>query len=425
MSLDQESGINVNQGVDVNHGANVNHGADVNHVSSVSVSQHDSWLDARAQDRERAGLRRRLRPRASETTGTPGATIDLAGNDYLGLSRRHEVVEAGVAALRAWGAGSTGSRLVTGTTELHAELESELAAFTGFPAALVFASGYASNLGAITALAGPDDLVVSDDRNHASLIDACRLSRAQIAVVPHADVAAFDSALASRTWRRALVVTDSIFSADGDLAPLPALYAVARAHGALLVVDDAHGLGVAGPGGRGALAAAGLAGAPDVVATVTLSKSLGSQGGAILGSEAVRDHLIDTARTFIFDTGLAPACAGSALAALRLIVADPTLPASVRRRADQLAAMTAAPRPAGAVVSVVLGDPRRAVAATQTAARLGVTVGCFRPPSVPAGTSRLRLAARANLTDDEMERIATALSAALVVDVVDVVDAKV
>nr|MDT0664032.1 aminotransferase class I/II-fold pyridoxal phosphate-dependent enzyme [Micromonospora sp. DSM 115978] len=170
-----------------------------------------AWLDAEAVRRENAGLHRRLRPRTVSEPGRSAvdgvATIDLAGNDYLGLSRRPEVVEAGVAALRAWGAGSTGSRLVTGTTALHAQLEVELAAFVGFPAALVFASGYAANLGAVTALAGRGDLVVSDERNHASLVDACRLSRADVVVVPHCDVAAFDAALAGRRWRRALVVT--------------------------------------------------------------------------------------------------------------------------------------------------------------------------------------------------------------------------
>jgi 8-amino-7-oxononanoate synthase len=222
-----------------------------------------------------------------------------------------------------------------------------------------------------------------------------------------------EAALASRIWRRALVVTDSIFSADGDLAPLAALHAVARRRGAVLVVDEAHALGAAGPGGRGALAAAGLAGQPDVVATVTLSKALGSQGGAVLGSADVRDHLVDTARTFIFDTGLAPACVGSALAALRLLAENPTLADDVRLRARQLATLAGAPEPAGAVVSVVVGEPLRAVAAARVCREHGVAVGCFRPPTVPPGTSRLRLAARADLTDADMAIIATALTAAL------------
>ncbi|WP_239393905.1 8-amino-7-oxononanoate synthase [Frankia sp. CiP3] len=378
---------------------------------------HDplAWLVSHARSREEAGLRRAVRPRlpGGWAAGDPPGQLDLAGNDYLGLSRHPEVVEGGVRALRTWGAGATGSRLVTGTTALHSDLEDALASHTGFASALVFASGYAANLGVLTALTGPDDLIVSDERNHASLVDACRLSRARVLIVPHTDVEAIDTALAGQPWRNAVVVTDSVFSADGDLAPLPALHSVTRARGALLLVDDAHGLGVVGPGGRGALADAGLAGEPDVVATVTLSKALGSQGGAVLGPPAVRAHLIDTARTFIFDTGLAPACAGSALAALELLTATPALATAVRRRAGQLAALTGAPHPAGAVVSVVLGEPGRAVEATAICRAHGVMVGCFRPPTVPPGTSRLRIAARADLTDADMARAATAFAAAL------------
>ncbi|WP_322762490.1 8-amino-7-oxononanoate synthase [Frankia sp. Cr2] len=378
---------------------------------------HDplAWLAGHARQREDAGLRRTVHPRtpAAWAAGDPPRQLDLAGNDYLGLSRHPDVVDGGVRALRTWGAGSTGSRLVTGTTTLHGDLEDALAAHTGFAAALVFATGYAANLGVLTALTGPDDLIVSDERNHASLVDACRLSRARVVIIPHTDVDAVDTALAGQPWRNAVVVTDSVFSADGDLAPLPALHAVARAHGALLLVDDAHGLGVVGPGGRGALADVGLAGEPDVVATVTLSKALGSQGGAVLGPAAVRAHLIDTARTFIFDTGLAPACAGSALAALELLAATPGLADDVRRRASQLAALTAAPQPAGAVVSVILGEPARAVEAAAVCRAHGVAVGCFRPPTVPPGTSRLRIAARADLTDSDLAHAATAFATAL------------
>ncbi|WP_131769593.1 8-amino-7-oxononanoate synthase [Candidatus Protofrankia californiensis] len=378
------------------------------------------WLDSHARRREEAGLRRVVRPRTPDgrTPGNPphedpAHPLDLASNDYLGLSRHPEVIEGGVRALRTWGAGSTGSRLVTGTTTLHGDLENALAHHTGFASALVFASGYAANLGVLTALTGPDDLIVSDERNHASLVDACRLSRARVLVIPHADVEAVDSALAERSWQHAVVVTDSVFSADGDLAPLAALHAVTRAHGALLVVDEAHSLGVVGPGGRGALADVGLAGEPDVIATVTLSKALGSQGGAVLGPPAVRAHLIDTARTFIFDTGLAPACAGTALAAVEILTSTPDLAADVRRHARRLAALTGAPRPAGAVVSVVLGEPERAVRAAEICRAHGVAVGCFRPPTVPPGTSRLRVAARADLTETDLAQAAAAFAAAL------------
>jgi 8-amino-7-oxononanoate synthase len=367
-----------------------------------------AWLDAHAATRRDAGLRRDLRPR---TAGEP--LLDLAGNDYLGLSTDPRIVEGAVAATRAWGAGSTGSRLVTGTTALHGELEAELAAFVGAQAALVFSSGYLANLGVVTALSGPGTLIVSDAANHASLVDACRLARARVAVTPRDDPAAVDALLAARTEERALVVTDSVNSVDGAFAPLRELHAVCRARGALLVVDEAHGLGVVGPGGRGLLAEHGLAGADDVVATVTLSKALGSQGGAVVGPAAVIAHLVDTARSFIFDTGLAPACVGAALAALRVLEAEPDRPAAIRRAAAALAAATGVPAPPSAVVSVVLGEPDIAVAAAAACAERGVRVGCFRPPSVPKGTSRLRLTARATLTDAELAHAGSVLAEVL------------
>jgi 8-amino-7-oxononanoate synthase len=367
-----------------------------------------AWLDAHATARRAAGLRRALRPRATDEP-----LLDLAGNDYLGLSTDPRVVEGAVAAARAWGAGSTGSRLVTGTTALHGELEAELAGFVGAEAALVFSSGYLANLGVVTALSGSGALVVSDAANHASLVDACRLARARVAVTPRDDPAAVDALLAARTEERALVVTDSVNSVDGAFAPLTELRAVCRARGALLVVDEAHGLGVVGPGGRGLLAAQGLAGADDIVATVTLSKALGSQGGAVVGSAGVIAHLVDTARSFIFDTGLAPACVGAALAALRVLRAEPDRPAAVIRAAAALAAAAEVPAPPSAVVSVVLGEPDIAVAAAAACAERGVRVGCFRPPSVPKGTSRLRLTARATLTDAELGHAGAVLAEVL------------
>ena len=307
-------------------------------------------------------------------------------------------------ALRTWGAGSTGSRLVTGNTELHEEFECALAEFVGAPAALLFSSGYTANLGALVSLSGPGSLVVSDAAAHASLVDACRLSRARVVVAPHRDVAAVGAALAAREEGRALVVTDSVFSTDGALAPLRELHEVCRAHRALLLVDEAHGLGVRGTGGRGLLEEAGLAGSADVIVTTTLSKALGSQGGAVLGAEAVRDHLIDSARPFIFDTGLAPASVGAAAAALRILADEPWRVDAVRDHARTLAEVCGVPEPPqSAVVSVILGDPESAVAAAEDCLRSGVRVGCFRPPTVPAGTSRLRLTARASLTDNEME----------------------
>ncbi|OBK47157.1 8-amino-7-oxononanoate synthase [Mycobacterium kubicae] len=357
-----------------------------------------AWLETVERQRRDAGLRRSLRPRPAVAT-----ELDLASNDYLGLSQHPDVIDGGVQALRIWGAGSTGSRLVTGNTELHQELESELADFVGASSALLFSSGYTANLGAVVSLSGPGSLLVSDAYSHASLVDACRLSRARVVVTPSRDVDAVAAALASRDEERAVVVTDSVFSADGALAPLRDLHAVCRRHGALLIVDEAHGLGVRG-GGRGLLYEVGLAGAPDVVMTTTLSKALGSQGGVVLGPAAVRAHLIDAARPFIFDTGLAPAAVGAALAALRVLQAEPWRPDAVLRFAAELARACDVPEvPTSAVVSVILGDPEVALSAATACLDAGVKVGCFRPPTVPAGTSRLRLTARASLSPDDVE----------------------
>jgi 8-amino-7-oxononanoate synthase len=373
-----------------------------------------AWLEAVERERRQAGLRRSLRPRPAVAV-----ELDLASNDYLGLSQHPDVIDGGVAALRVWGAGATGSRLVTGDTELHQEFESELAEFVGAAAGLVFSSGYTANLGAVVGLSGPGSLLVSDAHSHASLVDACRLSRARVVVTPHRDVDAVNATLGSRDEERAVVVTDSVFSADGVLAPIRELHDACRRHRALLIVDEAHGLGVRG-GGRGLLHELGLAGAPDVVMTTTLSKALGSQGGAVLGSAQVRAHLIDAARPFIFDTGLAPAAVGAALAALRVLRAEPWRPDAVLRHARELAGIcdvalgddagrSAARGEAGsavpqsAVVSVILGDPEVALAAATACLDAGVRVGCFRPPTVPAGTSRLRLTARASLDAAELQ----------------------
>ncbi|MGW1883860.1 8-amino-7-oxononanoate synthase [Streptomyces sp. NPDC001970] len=361
------------------------------------------WTADAARLRADAGLVRTLRPRPADA-----AVLDLASNDYLGLTRRPEITEAAAEASRRWGAGATGSRLVTGSTELHAELECELAEFCGFEAALVFSSGYAANLAALTALSAHGSLIVSDAGNHASIVDGCRLSRAETAVVPHADPEAVRKTLEAHPGRRALVVTDSVFSVDGDAAPLTGLAEACRTHGAALVVDDAHGFGVLGDGGRGALHAARLAGATGVVATLTLSKSLGSQGGAVLGPARVIDHLVNAARTFIFDTGLAPAAVGAALASLRLLRREPALAERARTVATTLyerltgAGLTAA-RPDAAVVSVQAPSPESAVRWAADCRAAGLAVGCFRPPSVPDGISRIRLTARADLTEQQIE----------------------
>ncbi|ALV48993.1 MULTISPECIES: 8-amino-7-oxononanoate synthase [Streptomyces] len=361
------------------------------------------WIDEQAALRRTAGLVRTLRPRPADTQ-----LLDLASNDYLGLARHPEVTEGAARAARTWGGGATGSRLVTGTTELHTELERELAEFCGFEAALVFSSGYAANLAAVTALAPHGSLVVSDAGNHASLIDGCRLARGATQVVAHRDPDAVRKALDGHEGP-AVAVSDTVFSVDGDAAPLPALAEACREHGAGLVLDDAHGLGVLGDGGRGAPHAAGIAGDEDVVVTVTLSKSLGGQGGAVLGPARVIGHLVNAARTFIFDTGLAPAAAGAALAALRLLRREPGRAARAAEVARDLhARLTAAGleavRPDAAVVSVRAPSPEQAVRWAADCRTAGLSVGCFRPPSVPDGISRLRLTARADLSGAEIER---------------------
>ncbi len=362
------------------------------------------WIDARAEDRRKAGLTRQLRPRQADST-----LLDLAGNDYLGLARDKRVSGAAAAAALRWGAGSTGSRLVTGTTELHTELEHALAAFCGAQAALVFSSGFAANLGAITALSGKGSAIVTDAYIHASLIDGCRLSRADIAVMNHNDAPAIKRALATRRTEHALVVTDSVFSVDGDLAPLSELAEACREHNAGLVIDDAHGFGVLGEGGRGAVHEAGLIKEPNVVTTVTLSKSLGAQGGAVLGPRRVIRHLLETARTFIFDTGLAPASAAAALTALNVLKEEPERAERVREIAMNLSmALKAAgfqvTVPDAAVIAVRAPSPEAALAWADDCRAAGVWVGCFRPPSVPDKVSRLRLTVRADLTDGDVEK---------------------
>jgi 8-amino-7-oxononanoate synthase len=360
------------------------------------------WLVDQRSAREGAGLQRTLRPR-----GVDDRFVDLAGNDYLGLSRHPEVVAGATAAARTWGAGAGASRLVTGTTQLHVDLEEALAAFTGQPAALVLSTGYHASLSVVTALAGRDTLVVSDEHVHASLIDGVRLSRASVLVTPHSDVGSVEAALASRRDRRGLVLVESIYSVLGDAAPLAELVDVCRRQQALLVVDEAHGIGVRGRAdgrGRGLVHELGLAGDPDVLVTCTLSKSLGAQGGAVLGPPEVVDQLTNRARPFIFDTGLAPPAAGAALAALGLIEREPDRVERGRLRAVQLADAVGIGVPDGWVMSVAMPSPQVALAAQAAARERGIAVGCFRPPSVPDGVSRLRMTINAGVPEDDWNR---------------------
>ncbi|MFT3715414.1 MAG: 8-amino-7-oxononanoate synthase [Gordonia sp. (in: high G+C Gram-positive bacteria)] len=367
-----------------------------------------AWLADDAAAVAAAGLHRSPQPRTLDAQH-----VNLASNDYLGLSTHPDVIAGAHHAVDAWGAGSTSSRLVSGTTQAHLDFEDDVADFLGTPAALAFSSGYLANLGAVTALAGRGDLIVSDTGTHALLIDGCRLSRARVVVVGRGDADAVRAALSERTEERALVVTDSVYSIDGEIAPVADLYEAAHRNGATLLVDEAHALGVRGPGGRGVVAECGLSGADGLVVTTVASKSLGAQGGLVAGPARLRDHLIDRARTFIFDTGLNPAAVGAAHAALGILRADPELPVRLRASAAAFARAVGAPTPQAAVVSLIVGDPNDAVAAAAHCRDRGLLVGCFRPPSVPVGTSRLRVTVRADLDDATLRDVAGIVQEAL------------
>nr|WP_231941084.1 8-amino-7-oxononanoate synthase [Arthrobacter sp. U41] len=368
------------------------------------------WLERQASVRDRRGLVRRPLPRAADEQ-----FIDLASNDYLGLATDPRLAEAAAAAASMWGAGATSSRLVAGTTRLHLDLEQELAMLAGMETALVFSSGYLANMGVITALGGPGTLIVADEHCHASMIDGFRLSRSRTESFTHNRVEDAGRLLAGRPEPRALIAIESLYSVLGDEAPLAGLLALAVQYDAVLLIDEAHSLGVTGAGtfqGRGSVAGTALAGHPNVIVTATLSKALGSQGGAVLGSALLREHLVNRARSFIFDTGLAPASAAAALAAVRIIREEPWRAGSVRSNAAALAAGlepalaargAEVEHGAGAVQSIAMPSAESALAATGAARTAGVRIGCFRPPSVPDGISRLRLTARATLTPQEIE----------------------
>lgn len=358
-------------------------------MEAMSVPYND-WLERlthKARLRERAGLRRSAEP-------FPGG-IDLAGNDYLGLSSDPRVVEAFCAAARRYGMGAKASRLVRGTTGLHVELESRLADWMGTSGALVFSSGYLANLGVISALtasARSQALLVTDAHCHASMIDGVRLSRTEYEVFEHGSARALESVLERHAGRPMIVLTESVFSVDGDLAPLSSYHAVCRRFGALLMIDDAHGLGVIDP--------PAMAGQPDVIITATLSKALGGAGGFVAGPGPLIRHLIDTCRTFIFDTAPPPAVVAGVLAALD-IAGSPegsALRAELHERAHLIQ-----PGVPGGVVSLRASSATDAVEWAAACRDKGVAVGCFRPPSTPDGSSRLRLTINAGVPRADFE----------------------
>jgi 8-amino-7-oxononanoate synthase len=375
------------------------------------VSDPLAFLDAELRRLAEASLLRVVRPLDSPTG--PEVVRDgrrlvlLASNDYLGLAADPRVTGAAAEAARRWGAGAGSARLVAGALRLHDELEARLAAFKGAEAALLFSSGYLANLGAITALVGRGDAVFSDALNHASIVDAARLSRADVHVWRHRDVEHLAALLRERRdAARRLVVTDSVFSMDGDVAPLADLVELCEREGAILMVDEAHATGVVGPGGRGAVAAAGLEGRVPVVMT-TLSKALGAAGGAITGSARLVAFLRNRARSFVFDTAPAPPAVAAALVALEILEAEPWRAERARTLALRLAdglddAGFRVPRPEAAVVPVVVGEPAAALALAEALEREGVLVPAIRPPSVPPGTARLRATTTAAHADEHV-----------------------
>ena len=355
--------------------------------------------------------------------GPQGAVIRLNGrevvnfssNDYLGLAADRRLIAAAALAAEKFGAGAGSSRLIAGNLSIFENLEAALADHKGRPAALLFNSGYAANLGVIPALVGPDDAIFSDRLNHASIIDGCRLARARVSVFEHNDVEHLDRLLAADRSRRRLIVTESLFSMDGDLAPLPAIAAVARERGAMLVIDDAHAGGLLGPHGEGGLAHFGLA--PDTADAVvgTLGKAYGSAGAFVAGPESLRDLLINRARSFIFTTGPAPAAAGAALEALRVAAEEPwrrerALVLATRLRAGLAAIGLALTASAAAIVPVLLGSESAALAASARLLECGFFVQAIRPPTVPAGSSRLRVTVTAGHTERQVDDLVAALA---------------
>lgn len=358
----------------------------------------------------------------------PRAVVDgrevllLCSNNYLGLAGEPALIEAAIAATRRYGAGSGASRLVSGTLPPHAALEERLAEFKGTGAALLFNSGYAANTGILQGLFGPDDVIFSDELNHASLIDGCRLSRARTVVYPHGDAAALErlmDAEAPRRRGRWLIVTDGIFSMDGDIAPLPALCALKERHEALLMVDDAHGTGVLGQGGRGTGELLGCLARIDLHMG-TLGKALGGAGAYLAAPRPVIDTLINRSRPFIFSTSLPPAVPATAMAALDIVAgARGTL---LRRDLQRnLAAFAGRLRGAGLdlfasatqIVPVLIGAPPPTMTITRRLLDEGIFLQGIRPPTVAAGTCRLRATVMASHSPAELEQAADRIVAAV------------
>ncbi len=379
-------------------------------------------LDAELGRLAAAGLYRRRRVVAQHAALGPAELLvdgrrclAFCSNDYLGLARDRRVAAALADGAVAWGAGSGAAHLVTGHTTEHQALEEELAEFTGLPRALLFSTGYMANLGLVGALAGRGDLVVEDKLNHASLIDASRLCGAKVRRYAHTDPAAAARRLAEPASGRRFIVTDGVFSMDGDAAPLDALASLARTAGAGLLVDDAHGLGVVGPQGRGSVAAAGLDPGAVTALVGTLGKAFGTFGAFVAGSDALVETLIQRARTYIYTTAPPPAVAAATRAALRIARDEDwrrerlaTLVTRFRRGAAALGLrLTPSTTP---IQPVIAGDARAVLAAAEALYQAGLWATPIRPPTVPAGSARLRITFSAVHRDEDVDRLLATLA---------------
>jgi 8-amino-7-oxononanoate synthase len=358
---------------------------------------------------EKNSLRRSLRV-ISQTEGprlTLGdrSLLNFSSNNYLGLARHTQVLEAVRQVLEHWGVGATSSRLISGTSIIHRDLEDALAAYLGRPSALLFPTGYMANLGVITSLVGQGDAVVMDRLCHASLVDAVKLSGARLLVYGHADLEAAERALErSKSFRRRLLVTESVFSMDGDFAPLEGLLSLCRRYDAMSLVDDAHALGIWDTKTRGW----------DIVVG-TLSKSLGSQGGFVAGSSELIDTLVNKARSFIFTTGLSPACVAAAHAALSLIQEDPKprehlQKISARLRDGLRAAGSNTLGSQSQIVPVLLGEASVALECADRLNRAGIFAPAIRPPTVHAGQCRIRFSVTAEHKLEDIDNLLNALT---------------
>ncbi|GAB7388892.1 glycine C-acetyltransferase [Bacillaceae bacterium] len=365
-----------------------------------------------AQIREK-GLWRRLRrlDGANEAaTHIEGRDVLLlSSNNYLGLATDPRVKGKAIEAIERYGAGSGGARLTTGNLALHEELEKSIAAFKGYESAIVFSSGYLANLGTISALMGEGDLILSDALNHASIIDGCRLSKAQTWVYRHADMQDLEEKLRRFAgFRRKLIVTDGVFSMDGDIAPLPRIVELAERYGAWVMVDDAHATGVLGKNGAGTVEHFGLAGRVQL-ALGTLSKAVGAEGGFVAASRTVIDYLRNRARPFIFQTALSPGVVAAALEALRLMREEPVLRERLMENARYLReglgrlgfSLVPGETP---IIAVLIGDAQKAVDVSRRLEELGIYAPAIRPPTVPQGQSRIRVTVMATHTREQLEQ---------------------